>query len=198
MQRWQEEWERKQAEFMRCIRSYDKMSNVWAELSKASPSQGHAAYTCKKSAMFSRMKQIAQAKFNAAGYANRALQDGQILSDLIQQDRQMDRQGLEDFLLYRSSHYPLLLDRWRKPPVKGNHLHPLCVSAIWELWASLIPPHPQNWIMFKSYHGRFINLANLNQDILIFNLDSLSTLSELPLNHSLLRLNHGLWIKIDR
>ena len=64
--------------------------------------------------------------------------------------------------------------------------------------------------MFKSYHGQFINLANLNQDILIFNLDSVSTLSELPLNHaksrldvvhsnhSLLRLNHGLRIKIDR
>ena len=70
MQRWQEEWERKQAEFMCYIWSYDKMSNVWAELSKASPSQGHAAYACKKSTMFSRMKQIAQAKFNAAGYAN--------------------------------------------------------------------------------------------------------------------------------
>jgi hypothetical protein len=28
MERWQEEWERKQAEFMHCIRSYDKMSNM--------------------------------------------------------------------------------------------------------------------------------------------------------------------------
>ena len=113
MQRWQEEWERKQAEFMRCIRSYDKMSDVWADLSKSSASQGHAAYARKKSAMFSRMKQIAQAKFNAAGYSNRALQDGQILADLIQQDRQMDRRGLEDFLPYRSSHYPpyLIADR---------------------------------------------------------------------------------------
>ncbi|KIJ90719.1 hypothetical protein K443DRAFT_126434, partial [Laccaria amethystina LaAM-08-1] len=98
MERWQEEWERKQAEFMRCIRSYDKMSDVWAELSKSSPSQGHAAYARKKSAMFSRMKQIAQAKFNSAGYTNRVLQDRQILADLIQQDRQMDGQGLEDVL----------------------------------------------------------------------------------------------------
>jgi hypothetical protein len=110
MERWQEEWERKQAEFMRCIRSYDKMSDVWAELSKSSPSQGHAAYARKKSAMFSRMKQIAQAKFNSAGYTNRVLQDRQILADLIQQDRQMDGQGLEDVLSYGSSHYPLLLD----------------------------------------------------------------------------------------
>ncbi|EDR13061.1 uncharacterized protein LACBIDRAFT_322480 [Laccaria bicolor S238N-H82] len=61
MQCWQEEWERKQAEFMCCIRSFDKMSHVWAQLSKSSPSQGHAAYTSKKSAMFSQMKQIAQA-----------------------------------------------------------------------------------------------------------------------------------------
>ena len=70
MQHWQEEWERKQAEFMCRIQSYDEMSDVWADLSKSSLSQGHVAYAHKKLAMFSRMKQIGQAKFNAAGYSN--------------------------------------------------------------------------------------------------------------------------------
>lgn len=87
MQRWQEEWERKQAEFMRCIRSFGKMSEVWTALSMSSISEGHASYARKKSAMFLRMKRVAQAKFDSAGYTNRVLQEGQILADLIQEDR---------------------------------------------------------------------------------------------------------------
>jgi hypothetical protein len=99
MQRWQEEWERKQAEFLRCIRSFGKMSDVWAELSKSSPSKGHASYARKKSAMFARMRQVAQAKFDSAGYANRTLEEGQILADLIKEDRRkMDGPKFSDSL----------------------------------------------------------------------------------------------------
>jgi hypothetical protein len=81
MQHWQEEWDRKQVEFMRCIWSFSKMSDVWAALLKLSISEGLVAYAWKKSAMFLRMKQIAQGKFNPAGYSNQVLQEGQILTD---------------------------------------------------------------------------------------------------------------------
>jgi hypothetical protein len=99
MQRWQEEWERKQAEFMRCIRSFGKMSDVWAELSKSSPSNGHASYAQKKSAMFARMRRVAQAKFDSAGYASCTLDEGQILADLIKEDRcKLDGPKLSDLI----------------------------------------------------------------------------------------------------
>jgi hypothetical protein len=88
MHRWQEEWEIKQADFMRCIHTFHKMSDVWSALAKSSLRDSHAVYARKKAIMFAEMAQRAQDQFNDAGYAHRVLEEGKILADYIQIDRE--------------------------------------------------------------------------------------------------------------
>ncbi|RDB28165.1 hypothetical protein Hypma_001335 [Hypsizygus marmoreus] len=87
VERWQEQWETKQAEFLRCIRSFGKMQFVWTELADSQTTIGHIAYARQKAAMYARMARDAQAKFNTAGYSHCMLKDGEILADQIQIDR---------------------------------------------------------------------------------------------------------------
>jgi len=68
MQRWQEEHERIQADFMRCIRSFRTMSSVWGKLVIPDASPGANAYAKKKSAMFKKMENNAARLFDHAGY----------------------------------------------------------------------------------------------------------------------------------
>ena len=88
MHHWQEEWEIKQADFMRCIRTFHKMSDVWLALAKSSSRDSHAVYARKKAIMFAEMARRAQDQFNDAGYAHRVLEEGKILADYIQIDRE--------------------------------------------------------------------------------------------------------------
>ncbi len=94
MQRWREEYERQQAQFMRCIRSFGKMSETWnklASLSIHSPTPRHVAHARKTAAMFSKLQYDAKQRFSAAGYKHRVdsmeFSDPPLLSDLIQSDR---------------------------------------------------------------------------------------------------------------
>ncbi|KAF8966729.1 hypothetical protein BDZ97DRAFT_1756333 [Flammula alnicola] len=78
MQRWQEEWEIKQVEFLRCIRYFEQMSITWNELATRS-SGGKAAYAKKKSAMFHEMTTHARNLFMHAGYSDLLNLDGPAL-----------------------------------------------------------------------------------------------------------------------
>ncbi|KAF6746393.1 hypothetical protein DFP72DRAFT_1152449 [Ephemerocybe angulata] len=55
MERWREQWEVKLIEFLRCIRSFTKMSDVWKSLSDRSSDTSYAIYANKKSAMYMQM-----------------------------------------------------------------------------------------------------------------------------------------------
>jgi hypothetical protein len=89
MQRWQEEWESKQADFLRCIRAFHKSSDVWKVLSQAAACGGAIAYANKKSAMFREMAELATSDFIAAGYEDRlqTLSGDKSLADLVMADR---------------------------------------------------------------------------------------------------------------
>jgi hypothetical protein len=70
MRRWQEQFEQKLAESLRCIRSFGRMKYVWTELSQSQPldSPGHVAYAKKMSDMYARMESEAEKRFDSAGY----------------------------------------------------------------------------------------------------------------------------------
>jgi hypothetical protein len=89
MQRWQEEHERVQADFMRCIRSFRTMSTVWGKLIKSEATPGANAYAKKKSAMFKRMEDNAAHLFDRAGYHDLRvkLENGESLVTHIQAER---------------------------------------------------------------------------------------------------------------
>ncbi|KAF6748307.1 hypothetical protein DFP72DRAFT_760226, partial [Ephemerocybe angulata] len=55
MERWREQWEIKLVEFLRCIRSFTKMSDVWKTLSDRTSDMSYAIYANKKSAMYMQM-----------------------------------------------------------------------------------------------------------------------------------------------
>jgi len=88
MQRWQEQLEAKQADFLRCIQFYKKMSEVWAQLATSSDTAGRAAYTRRTSAMYDAMAQSAKALFISAGYQDRILAEDRTLADFIEDDQQ--------------------------------------------------------------------------------------------------------------
>lgn len=70
MERWQEEVEIKQADFIRCINYFGKMSDVWMSLQGSITSPGKIAYAKKKSAMFKEMELSARHLFAKAGYSH--------------------------------------------------------------------------------------------------------------------------------
>ena len=89
MQRWQEEWESKQADFLRCIWAFSKSSDVWQELSKTASLDGEVAYAKKKSVMFQEMAKVAKSEFLAAGYEDRlaTMNGNKSLAELVEADR---------------------------------------------------------------------------------------------------------------
>ncbi|TFK35116.1 hypothetical protein BDQ12DRAFT_726248 [Crucibulum laeve] len=87
MQRWLEEWEIKQADFMRCIRSFSKMHEVWTELATRNSNVGHITYAKQKVVMYATMEREAKHRFALVGYGDRILKEDEILADLIQKDR---------------------------------------------------------------------------------------------------------------
>ena len=102
MQRWQEQWEAKQADFMRCIQFYKKMSEVWSQLATSSDTAGRAAYARRTSAMYDAMAQSAKALFISAGYQDRILAEDKILPDFIEDDRQHP----DNVIPYLNTHTP--------------------------------------------------------------------------------------------
>ena len=70
MQRWQEQKEQKLIEFLRCMRTFGKMSEVWTALSGMQPenSPGHVAYTKKTAAMYTWMEEDCRTQFDKAGH----------------------------------------------------------------------------------------------------------------------------------
>ena len=82
MEQWREEWEAKQADFLRCIRTFGKMADVWRTLSACEPEhlsdRGRIAYAKQKSAMFQEMACHAKYTFRSAGY-------GELIDHLIDQ-----------------------------------------------------------------------------------------------------------------
>ncbi|KAF8955089.1 hypothetical protein BDZ97DRAFT_1968746 [Flammula alnicola] len=88
MQRWREEWEFKQADFMRTIATFQRMSSVWGELSTISSTPGPVAYANKQSAMYQEMERRAKELFSKAGYSHLIdLDDRKILADYIREER---------------------------------------------------------------------------------------------------------------
>ena len=91
MQRWQEQVEQKLAEFLRVIRSFKKMTQVWSELSLlwTGHSDGHIAYARQKADMYARMENDCKMKLDEAGYMHVRLSDG-LLSDYVAARRAED------------------------------------------------------------------------------------------------------------
>ncbi|KAF9553842.1 hypothetical protein CPC08DRAFT_727604 [Agrocybe pediades] len=94
MQRWQEEVEIKQAEFLRCIRSFSSMSEKWTQLGKLnSHSPGRMAYTKKRAAQYTLLGHDAKTLFCSAGYKDRMCQSLEkhiLLADMIKEDRRKE------------------------------------------------------------------------------------------------------------
>jgi hypothetical protein len=97
MERWREEWEAKQANFLRCIHTFGKMADVWQTLSAHDPEclskRGKMAYVKQKSAMFYEMVCHAKDTFRRAGY-------GELVDHLIDQN---EGKILADFVLAERS-----------------------------------------------------------------------------------------------
>lgn len=93
MNRWREEYERKQAQFMRCIRSFGRMAQIWMQLAENSEhaNPGYGAHARKTASRYQKLYCDARRRFSAAGYKHRVdsmdLIDPPLLSDLIQADR---------------------------------------------------------------------------------------------------------------
>ena len=88
MQRWREEWEFKQADFMCTIASFERMSAVWDELARSSNTPGPIAYASKQSAMYLEMERHAKELFSKAGYSHLIdVKDGKILADYLHEER---------------------------------------------------------------------------------------------------------------
>jgi aminoglycoside phosphotransferase family enzyme len=88
MECWHEEWEIKQADFLRCIRSFGKMSSVWQAIASNTVEAGKCTYTKHKSAVFKEMEKHARTLFNDAGYGNLLdhlldNNEGKILADYV-------------------------------------------------------------------------------------------------------------------
>ncbi|KAF9471316.1 hypothetical protein BDN70DRAFT_939041 [Pholiota conissans] len=93
MQRWQEEHETKQAQFMRCIRSFKAMSDIWLQLATmVTNSPGHVAHARKTAAIYSKMEHDAVQRFGSAGYKHRIdsmnSENPPLLAELIEKDRE--------------------------------------------------------------------------------------------------------------
>jgi hypothetical protein len=96
MQRWQEEWERKVIEFLRCIRYFRKMSGVWMALASRSQStstnlsdlaiQGKVAYAKKTANRFHQLHSTACSILGQAGAGYKALNDDNVIA-FIKADR---------------------------------------------------------------------------------------------------------------
>ena len=119
MQRWQEEVEIRQADFLRCIRAFGSLSAKWnqlAEMNKQSP--GRVAYAKKTSAWYAVLQKKAKDLFCSAGYKARMEQcddDTILLADLIYQDRENEKisfaKDLEDLVCHGEREY----DVWCVP-----------------------------------------------------------------------------------
>ena len=88
MERWREEWEIKQANFIRCIWSFNKMSSIWEEMAMNSIEAGKHVYSKHKSALFKEMEQHARKLFNDASYGHLIANlldndEGKILADYV-------------------------------------------------------------------------------------------------------------------
>lgn len=64
MMRWLEEFELKHVEFMRSIKSFERMSSVWAELASKTPLPGNAAFARKQSETFKTLSKDASDWFS--------------------------------------------------------------------------------------------------------------------------------------
>lgn len=72
MMRWQEEWERKLIEFLRTMRYFDKMTDVWASLAHLTHSSpGKAAVALKTSKRYQELSRRCADIFRQAGYVYR-------------------------------------------------------------------------------------------------------------------------------
>lgn len=56
VQRWLEQLERRHGDFMRCIKYFGKMKEVWRNLAVSQPTPGHSAYALERSAVYHRME----------------------------------------------------------------------------------------------------------------------------------------------
>ena len=126
MERWREELEAKQADFLRCIRTFRKMADVWQTLSTGGPGycgepgeMGRIAYAKQKSAMFREMERHAKDTLRSAGY-------GELVDHLI--DSHQKGKILADFVLTERSdpkyHIPELLASVSSLPVSHIYFIP--------------------------------------------------------------------------
>ena len=95
MQRWQEEVEIKQADFLRCIRGFGSLSSKWSQLAKMNEHcPGRVAYARKTSARYAILQKKAKDLFTISGYGSRLEQfkdDSILLADLVSHDREVER-----------------------------------------------------------------------------------------------------------
>ena len=131
MERWREEWEAKQANFLRCIRTFSKMADVWQTLSTQEPEgrskaceTGRIAYAKQKSAMFREMEHHAKDTFRSAGY-------GELIDNLI--DQQVGK-TLADFVLAERSDPKYYIPELIAGVSSISLHHALCIPPLIFIW----------------------------------------------------------------
>ena len=81
MQRWLEEWETRQADLLRCIRSFETMSETWTKLAGQQNSQAYTISARKRARMYSKLAVNARAHFKEAVGHEISLSEGETLAD---------------------------------------------------------------------------------------------------------------------
>ena len=74
--RWLEEFEVKHLEFIRCIRYFDSMSDIWNTLARNEPRSGYRAFAYRQTSTFKDLKKDADTRFRAVGYGPFVRDDG--------------------------------------------------------------------------------------------------------------------------
>ena len=87
MERWQEQWELKQAEALRTVSAFRKMKDVWKTCAEESgDNDGKRAIALKESATYDRLQETLQSNLVKSGYGH-LLVEGESLVQIIENDR---------------------------------------------------------------------------------------------------------------
>ncbi|KAI0028282.1 hypothetical protein K488DRAFT_89900 [Vararia minispora EC-137] len=69
MQRWQEQFERLQADFLRTVETFHKLDVIWSAVAQESEGKpGHAAYAMRKAGMWRKMAEDCARRFEDEGF----------------------------------------------------------------------------------------------------------------------------------
>ena len=87
MRRWLEEWETRQADLLRCIRSFETMSKTWTLLADQQQSRAYTISARKQAGMYNKLAANAKAHLKEAVGYEITLSEGEVLADHMRRVR---------------------------------------------------------------------------------------------------------------